>query len=237
MRRRDCLKGMAASPAAWPIAVYAQQSKMPIVGVLWHAGNREEEGGRLEVLEQGLADLGYIRGQSITLVHTFAAEDYDRFTNNAVELAKLPADILVAVTQPALMGALRATKIIPIVFLFVSNPVESNLVASLARPGGNITGLSNKQIAKLAREHRLATMGLAEEMAQDGLTMSYGLNPFTAVRGAATYVDKILKGTKPGDLPVEQPTKVDFVINLKSAKEIGLNVPNTLLVLADRVIE
>lgn len=327
MRRRDSIKVIAASAAAWPIAAYAQQSKIPIVGILWHAGNREEEGGRLEVLEQGLADLGYIRGQNITLVHTFASEEYDRFTNNAVELTKLPADVLVAVTQPALMGALRATTTIPIVFLFVSNPVESKLVTSIARPGGNITGLSNiavdlsgkklqflreatgmsrlalltntsdreiaertitafqassapldislqvaevkksgdlerafdlmgkmgvggvvlqvdsmflnerKQIAKLARERRLATMGLAEEMAQDGLTMSYGLNPFTAVRRAATYVDKILKGTKPGDLPIEQPTKVDFVINLKSAKEIGLNVPATLLVLADRVIE
>jgi putative tryptophan/tyrosine transport system substrate-binding protein len=321
------IKVIAASAAAWPIAAYAQQSKIPIVGILWHAGNREEDGDRLEVLEQGLADLGYIRGQNITLVHTFASEEYDRFTNNAVELTKLPADVLVAVTQPALMGALRATTTIPIVFLFVSNPVESKLVTSIARPGGNITGLSNiavdlsgkklqflreatgmsrlalltntsdreiaertitafqassapldislqvaevkksddlerafdlmgkigvggvvlqvdsmflnerKQIAKLARERRLATMGLAEEMAQDGLTMSYGLNPFTAVRRAATYVDKILKGTKPGDLPIEQPTKVDFVINLKTAKEIGLNVPATLLVLADRVIE
>ena len=326
MRRREFVS-LLGGAAAWPAASYAQQSKIPIVGVLWHAGNREEEGGRLEVLEQGLTDLGYIRGQNITLVHTFASEDYDRFTNNAVELTKLPADVLVAVTQPALMGALRATTTTPIVFLFVSNPVESKLVTSLARPGGNITGLSNiavdlsgkklqflreatgtsrlalltnssdreiaqrtitafqassapldislqvtevkkpgdlerafdlmgqmgvggvvlqvdsmflnerKQIAKLARERRLATMGIAEEMAQDGLTMSYGLNPFTAVRRAATYVDKILKGTKPGDLPIEQPTKVDFVINLKTAKEIGLNVPATLLVLADRVIE
>jgi len=94
-----------------------------------------------------------------------------------------------------------------------------------------------KQIANLARERRLATMGLVEEMAQDGLTMSYGPNPFTAVRRAATYIDKILKGMKPGDLPIEQPTKIDFVINLKTAKEIGLNLPSTLLALADRVIE
>jgi len=127
MRRRDFIKVVAGSAAAWPIAAYAQPSKMPIVGVLWHAGNREEEGGRLEVLEQGLADLGYIQGQSITVVHTFAAEDYDRFTNNAVELTKLPADVLVAVTQPALMGALRATTKIPIVFLFAPTPSRANL--------------------------------------------------------------------------------------------------------------
>jgi putative ABC transport system substrate-binding protein len=93
------------------------------------------------------------------------------------------------------------------------------------------------RIAQLALARRISTMGFAEEMTQDGLMMSYGLNPLTTVRRAAAYIQKMLKGTKPGELPVEQPTKIDFVINLKTAKAIGFNIPSTLLVLADRVID
>jgi putative ABC transport system substrate-binding protein len=328
MRRRDFITLVGGIAVGWPLAAHAQRSdRIPIIGVLWHARDAEQENGRVEVLERGLADLGWVVGKNVKVVHTFAGEDYSRFAGNAAGLAKLPVDIIVAVTRPAALAAKTATTKIPIVFLFVFNPVESQLVESLNRPGGNLTGLSNisvdlsgkkleflneatgvarvalltntsdwevanrtvaafrasadilkitltvfdaptandiegafdaiaqsgvrgvvlqvdsmflverKRIAQLALSRRLAIMSFSEELAEDGVMMSYGPNPFTAVRRAATYVDKILKGTEPADLPVEQPTKVDIVINAGTAKQLGFTMPASLLVFADRVID
>ena len=314
----------------WPNEPMAQQRpKTPIVGVLWHAGNAQAEGGRVEVIQQGLADFGYVDGQNIKLIHTFASEDYKRFIDNASVLSQIPVDVILAVTPPAAMAAQEAIQgnKLPVVFLFVSDPVERKLVQSLSRPGGNITGLSNfstdlvgkrlqmlneatglsrlallvnrsdprqadrtvtefraaadalgislvvvdastpndlefafnkivqqgvagvilqsdamflnerKQIAQLALARRIAAMGVVEECVKDGVMVSYAPNPFAAVRRSAAYIHKILTGTKPSELPVEQPTKLDLVINLKTAEALGFTLPAKLRLLADKLID
>ena len=309
MRRREFIVGVgsAAAAATWPIVARAQQSKkIPVVGVLWHAENAEGEIGRVEALRSGLEDFGRIEGKNIKIIDTFAAEQYEKFDINAAALAAVPVDLLFAHTQPAAMAAHRATDKIPIVFTWVPDPVQSGLVASLNRPGGNITGFSNvavdlsgkklqmmkevtgsfrlgflangndsnvasrsaqalksaavsldielqviqvrgadeidrafdefarqglggvitqpdglffnerKRIARLAIERRMATLGHVEELADDGFLMTFGPSGVLMIRHAAGYVDKILSGTAPGELPVELPTKIDLVINNKS---------------------
>jgi putative ABC transport system substrate-binding protein len=146
MRRRQFIAGLGgvAASAKWPTIARAQQSrKMPVLGVLWHAENAEGELGRLEALRAGLEDLGRIEGKNIKIIDTFAAEQYEQFDTNAASLVAVPVDLLFAHTQPAAMAAHRATNKIPIVFTWVPDPVQAGLVASLNRPGGNITGFSN----------------------------------------------------------------------------------------------
>jgi putative tryptophan/tyrosine transport system substrate-binding protein len=329
MRRRQFIAGLGgvAASAKWPTIARAQQSrKMPVLGVLWHAENAEGELGRLEALRAGLEDLGRIEGKNIKIIDTFAAEQYERFDTNAASLVAVPVDLLFAHTQPAAMAAHRATDKIPIVFTWVPDPVQAGLVASLNRPGGNITGFSNvavdlsgkklqmmkevtassrlgflangndanvasrsaqalksaaaaldidlqviqvqssdeidsafdefarqkrsgvitqpdalffnerKHIAKLAIERRMATLGHVEELADDGFLMSFGPSGVLMIRHAATYVDRILSGTAPGELPVELPTKIDLVINNETAKTLGLSISPALMIAAERVI-
>jgi putative ABC transport system substrate-binding protein len=296
------------------------------VGVLWHAENAKGELGRVEALRSGLEDFGRIEGKNIKIIDTFAAEQYERFSVNAANLAAVPVDLLFAHTQPAAMAAQRTTDKIPIVFTWVPDPVQSGLVASLNRPGGNITGFSNvavdlsgkklqmmkevtassrfgflangndsnvasrsaqalksaavsldielqviqvresneiehafdefarqglggvitqpdglffnerKRIAKLAIERRMATLGHVEELADDGFLMTFGPSGVLMIRHAATYVDKILSGAAPAELPVELPTKIDLVINNNTAKALGLAISPALLIAAERVI-
>jgi len=318
---------LAGGMCAVLLAAHAQQApKMPTIGVLLHARNAAEEAPVLMPFQEELAALGYIEGRTITIRHTFAAEQYERFNSNARELVNAPVDVLVAFALPAALAAQRATSTIPIIFLFVPDPVSSQLVQSLARPGGNITGLSHigvelhgkrleivkeatglarvallihvsdpalarfnteafhtaaralgmqlevvgvrqpddlkdafdamahqglravvtgvhpmlwnerKQIAALAVTRRMAVMGHGSDMARDGLLFSYAAPFPTLSRRAAHYVDKILRGVKPQDLPVEQPTTFELIINLKTAKAIGLTMPPTLLFQADEVI-
>jgi putative ABC transport system substrate-binding protein len=329
MRRREFIAGLGgvAASATWPTIARAQQSrKIPVLGVLWHAENAEGELGRLEALRAGLEDAGRIEGKNIKIIDTFAAEQYERFDINAAGLVAVPVDILFAHTQPAAMAAHRATDKIPIVFTWVPDPVQAGLVASLNRPGGNITGFSNvavdlsgkklqmmkevtassrlgflangndaniasrsaqalksaaaaldidlqviqvqrsgeidsafdefarqkhsgvitqpdalffnerKHIAKLAIERRIATLGHVEELADDGFLMTFGPSGVVMIRHAATYVDKILNGTAPGELPVELPTKIDLVINNETAKTLGLTISPALMIAAERVI-
>jgi putative ABC transport system substrate-binding protein len=300
----------------------------PVVGILWHAGSEREEAIFLDAFRRGLRDLGYAEGRNITLVNTYAGEQYERFASNAADLVAQKVDVLVAVTRPAALAAQRATKIIPIVAVVVPDPVASGLVASLARPGGNITGLSNMgvdlsakrmellkeaisglrrvvllvnpgdselarqfvadsraaaallqievqvidvrapedlepafakilptertgvivnndpmllnergRIADLALARNLPTMVFMGPMASAGGLMSYGPNIPEIFRRSASLVDKILKGAQPADLPVEQPTKFELVVNLKTAKALGITVPPSLLARADEVIE
>jgi putative tryptophan/tyrosine transport system substrate-binding protein len=325
--RRTFLAALGGA-AAWPLAAHAQQVRLWRIGVLWHAASAEEEAVYLGALREGLADLGYIEGRNIVLENRFPAEQWDRFISLAVELASLKPDILVAFSRPAAIAAQRATTIIPIIFNAVPDPVGDKLVESLARPGKNVTGLSNmaldlsakriellkdmvtglsrvalllnagdpqgarryveeseaaagplgitiepvkvqgpgeiprafamidqlnvngivgtadslftverKNIVQSALERRLPTIMHSRETAQAGALMSYAPSYVMMSRRTAVYIDKILKGIKPADLPVEQPTKFELVINLKTAVALGLTVPPTLLARADEVIE
>jgi putative ABC transport system substrate-binding protein len=327
LKRREFI-ALLGGAATFPLAARAQQARLWRIGVLWHAANAEEEAVYLGALREGLADLGYVEGRNIVLENRFPAEQWERFISLAVELVQLKPDILVAMSRPAAIAAQRATTTIPIVFTAVPDPVGDKLVESLARPGGNITGLSNMafdlsakriellkdmvaglsrvallvnagdaqgarrylkesqaaaeplgitiepvevrklgeiprafstidqlnvnglvgtadslftveryNIIKLAIERRLPTMMHSMETAQAGALMSYAPSYVMISRRTATYVDKILKGAKPADLPVEQPTKFELVINLKTAKAIGLKVPPALFARADEVLE
>jgi putative ABC transport system substrate-binding protein len=137
-----------------PLAAAATK-RVPKVGVLWHAGNEQEEAPFLGELRQGLRDQGYAEGRDITLMNTFAAEQYDRFTKNARDLVEQNVDVIVAVTRPAALAAQKATRTIPIVAVVVPDPVGSGLVTSLARPGGNVTGLGNWAVDLAAKRVEL----------------------------------------------------------------------------------
>jgi putative tryptophan/tyrosine transport system substrate-binding protein len=328
MRRREFV-ALFSGAAVWSFSAHAQQrGRVPRIGVLWHAANAEQEAIYLGALEKGLTDLGYVTGRTITLEHRFPNEQPDRFASLAAELVALKVDVLIAVTPLAALAAQRATTTIPIVFILVPDPVERKLVNSLARPGGNITGLTHISIDLSAKRLELlkeafpratrvalllnandqsgtrryisesktaaTTLGLdvqpmelrsVEDIEQvfdkivearleivaavpDGLMfqgrnliaqaamtrhlplivfsretlmagglMSYGPDLPAIFRRAATYVDKLLKGETPSDLPVEQPTKFEFLINLKTAKALGLEISPLLLSRADDVIE
>jgi ABC-type uncharacterized transport system substrate-binding protein len=312
----------------WPLAARAQQTrKIPRIGVLWHAGSAEEEGPNFTELVRGFRDLGYVEGRNIALEHRFPNELPDRFRSMAAELVSSEVDVLIAVGANAAPYAKNATTTIPVIFIAVSDPIGSGLVKSIARPEGNVTGISNsaadligkrleilkEMIAGLSRVALLvnanaqiapiyvratraaaANLGLSDHMfswrspdelqpafdaikraniqavitAPDGLAFThratianlaiaqrmplsvwsrptleagaltaYGADPDAIYRRAAVYVHKILNGSKPSELPVEGPTKFEFLINLKTAKAIGLNVPPVLLTRADEVIE
>jgi putative tryptophan/tyrosine transport system substrate-binding protein len=328
VRRRQFIKLIGGAAAAWPLAARAQQSsnKIPVVGVLWHAGSAEEEDVYLSVLVKAFNDLGYVDGKNIHLDHRFPAENPERFRILARELADAKPDVIIAVSNFAALEAKRATTTIPIVFVNALDPVGQGLVESLARPGGNATGLSLMAIdlsgkrlellkeaipnlsrvallvdptvtfkdrmikshqaaaealgislwpaelsapddiepmfAKMARDradgvirgtgtmlfnerarvgasslkHRLPVITYVAEEVPYGPLMSYGQDLPDFFRRAVTYTDKILKGAKPADLPVEQPTRLKLVLNQKTAKALGLTFPQTLIVSADEVI-
>jgi putative ABC transport system substrate-binding protein len=328
MDRRRFVGILAGSLLAAPLAAEAQQpAKVPRIGWLSIA-SREGVSHLLEAFSQGLRDLGYVEGQTIAIEYRFAEGRPERLPGLAAELVGLRVDIIVTPNPAGTQAAKETTRTIPIVMLAVLDPVGSGLVASLARPGGNITGLiataspgivgkhlemlteavpkvsrvavlrnptnpdaahmsregdgaartlgvqlqvldvrvpneldsafaamtrhragallllgdtmfflHRARIASLAAKSRLPTVSGAREMAEAGLLMTYGRSFSYDFRRAATYVDKILKGAKPGDLPIEQATKFDLVINLKTAKALGLTIPPSLLQRADQVIE
>ena len=306
--------------------VEAQQSgKMFRIGFLV-TPSRSFFTARMEGFQQGLRNLGYIEGKNIVIEYRYAEGKADRLPELAAELVSLRVDLIIT-SGPALWAAKNATKTIPIVFTGVQDPVATGVVDSLAKPGGNVTGLSilapelggkrlellNEVVPKITRvaflwaglgpgaplsvketqaaaqamglqlqslevrdlkdfdsafeaitknraqalltnpgpvinthqarivefaaKNRLPAMYAAPESVDAGGLMSYGPNPTDQYRRAAVYVDKILKGAKPADLPVEQPIKFEFIINLKAAKQIGLTIPPNVLVRADKVIK
>ena len=307
-------------------SIQAQQvKKLPRIGYLTLSGGTSAPE---EAFLQGLRDLGYVEGQNIAIEYRRAAGKTDRLRALAEELVRLNVDIIVARATPSVQAAKDATKTIPIVMAAAADPLGSGFIASLARPGGNITGMSNimpelagkrlellreilpnlsrvaflahggdtahklfvkeaqvaadgfrmklqplviggpegiesafsamtreragalivqplfinnlgqgPKIAELAVKNRLPTASDGALFAEAGGLMYYGPDSLPLFRRAATYVDKILKGTKPTDLPVEQPTKFEFIINLKTAKQIGLTIPPNVLARADRVIK
>jgi putative ABC transport system substrate-binding protein len=325
VRRREFIGSVIGTAVAWPFVARAQESNgVPRVGVLWHAGNAEEEAPYLRGLEQGLKDLGYFDGRTIKLEHRFPDEIPERFEALAAELAALKVDVLVAVTETAALAAQHATTTIPIVFIAVGDPIGLKLVNSLARPGGNITGITdydgelggkrlslfkeafprmtrvallvradNQQtideyqtaasalglsiqpvkvrsreefeqafdriadarleyimmppqrvlgpnrtlLARMALMRRLPLMVGTRAYMEPGALMSYGPDVPGTFRHAAVYVDKILKGKKPADLPVEQPTKLELLVNLKIAETLGITFPPSIMVQAEEMIE
>jgi putative ABC transport system substrate-binding protein len=328
MQRREFIT-LLSGAAVWPIGAQAQQyGKVPRVGVLWHAGSAEEEGAYFIALQQALNRLGYIDGHTVTMEYRFPNEQPERFTSMAAELAASKVDVLAAISTLSALAAQRATKTIPIVFVLVPDPVAIGLVDSFARPGGNITGLTNTSadlsakrlelfkeafpritrvallvnandqgnmkryinetttaagavgidvqpvevrskgdfeqafdkvveaglggvvvtpdgmfyqgrtsLAQSALTRRLPLMAFSREVLQAGSLMSYGADVRAILRRAAVYLDKLLKGEKPRDLPVEQPAKFEFLVNLKTAKALGLEISPLLLTRADEVIE
>jgi putative ABC transport system substrate-binding protein len=327
--RRTFLAGTAAVLLAAPLAAQAQQgAKIARIGYL--SLNLAADPIVQEAFRQGLRDLGYVEGRNLVIEYRDAEGKVERLPALAAELVALKVDVIVVPTStPAAVAAKQATRTLPIVFIGTADPVASGLVTSLARPGGNVTGLSNlapelvakwlellkqalpgvirvaalwqpgilgertekdmltraevaaqalgvrlqiveargpadldrafsdmtraragaltvlpsnmflrehRRLVDLAAKHRLPAVYTVKEYVDAGGLMAYGPNLADVFRRAATYVDKILKGANPGDLPVEQPTKFDFVINLKIAKALGLTIPPSLLGRADEVI-
>jgi putative ABC transport system substrate-binding protein len=324
LRRREFITligGAAAAPLLRPGAARAQQlRKIPRIGLVDYAPTWEP-------LRQGLRDLGYIEGQTIAFEHRFTEGMSERFAAVAAELVRLPADVIVLNSTPQVVAAKRATATIPIVMIGIGDPVRAGLVASIARPGGNVTGntvlspevtpkrvqvlkelvpsisrlallwnpdnasntavLEELQLAGPAlgvtlisvpvnsaagfdtafaammkerpdalfatgdpflqryigivigflAQNRLPGMYLLPEHVAAGGLISYGASLSDLFRRGATYVHKILQGAKPADLPVEQPTTFELVINLKTAKALGLTIPESFLLRADKVIE
>jgi ABC-type uncharacterized transport system substrate-binding protein len=327
VRRRAFLCGWAAVLVA-PLDGGAQQTgKVPRVGFLGPR-SRAEGAPFLDAFLQGLRELGWVEGQNIAIEDRFADGKLERLPELAAELVRLKVDIILAASSPPALAARNATRTIPIVMGTSADPVELGLVASLPRPGGNVTGLAfsvgldvvGKELellketvphvgrvavlsnsgnpgntlalknvktraqslgvqlqileargpnefeaafAAMARERagallvvpdsvfglhrvrlqelvaksRLPTMYGLREHAEAGGLMSYAVDVRDSFRRAATYVDKILRGARPADLPIEQPTKYELVINLKTAKALGLTIPPSVLARADEVIE
>jgi putative ABC transport system substrate-binding protein len=303
-----------------------QPTKIPRIGYVSGTGDPSNPGPNLESFREGMRELGYIDGKNIAIEYRYAQGNNERFASLATELVQLKLDVIVIVALPAIRAAKQATNTIPIVIVTSDDPVANGLVDSLARPGGNITGVTQltrdlsgkrlellkeilprlsrvgilvvgsvstnagwkeyqtaadvlkvqlrslelrspepdlegafqaaakarinalitirnptlirrtKRIADFAMTNRLPSMFESSDYVNAGGLVSYGANSRESFRRAAVYVDKILKGYQPADLPVEQPTKFELVINLKTAKQIGLTIPPTVLARADKVI-
>jgi putative ABC transport system substrate-binding protein len=329
MKRWKFLGFVATVTAAWPLAVSAQQAAGKVSRIGYLASNLGNQ-GPVEAFRQGLRDLGYVEGRNLVIEYRDGQGKLEPLPALAAELVALKVDVIVASSTAAALAAKQVTSVVPIVFGTVPDPVATGLVASLARPGGNVTGLSNlnsdlvgkcleyltqaipgakrvavlsqpgafgqhteeemlkaaevaaralgiqlqfvearnpadidkafaeiisahpdavivlvsgmllgerKRLVDLAASNRLPVLYTFRELADAGGLMSYGTSLADLFRRAASYVDKILKGAKPADLPVEQPVKLELVINLKTAHALGLTVPPTLVARADQVIE
>jgi putative ABC transport system substrate-binding protein len=329
LRSRREFITLIGGAVAWPLTTHAQQSgRMRRIGVLMGVADDPEGQARLMALKQGLQELGWTDGRNIQMETRFAGADAGRVRTDVAELVALEPDVIVANTTPVIRALRQATSSIPIVFAAVNDPVDQGVVSSLARPGGNITGLAlieftmvgkwlellneaapvvaraalmfnpdmapyyyvylrsletvprslavevaaapvrgtaeiegaiaklgrdrgsglivppdpftivhHELIMRLAMHHRLPAVYAYRSYVAQGALMSYGPDPYDLFRRSASYVDRILKGEKPADLPVQQPTKFELAINLKTAKLLGLQFPDKLLALADEVIE
>jgi len=326
MRRREFMTLMGGAAVAWPLAARAQQGgKLPIIGFMG-ASSRSAIDRYVAALVQRLHELGWINGHTVAIEYRWAEGHFERLAEIVSEFVRMKVDIIVTHSTVAVIAAKQATSIIPIVFAVAADPVGTGLVASLARPGGNVTGLSIQQpdtaakrlellrqvvpnlqrfaiivnpdssgavsemlevqtaaktlgletstieiqrtediapafetakrgadavfiaidplltahrvgISILAVGARLPTISSQREFVDAGTLISYGPNFPDLFRRAGDLVDKVLRGAKPADLPVEQPTKSDLVVNLTTAKALGLAIPQSLLATADEVIE
>jgi putative tryptophan/tyrosine transport system substrate-binding protein len=328
IRRREFVVTLGSAAAAWPFAARAQQPAMPVIGYL---GSESPDvfAGRLRGFRQGLSETGYVEGKNVAIEYRWAENQHDRFPALMADLVRREVIVIVAVTgTPPALAAKAATATIPIVFVTAGDPVALGLVASLSRPGGNLTGVAtltvelgpkqlevlrelvptatiiallvnptnptnaetlsrdlqaaartlglqlhvlhasterdfdavfaslprlragalvigsdpffnsrSQQLVALALRHAIPTMYPFREYATAGGLISYGNSFADAHRQVGIYTGKILNGEKPGDLPVQQSTKVELIINLKTANALGLTVPLMLLGRADEVVE
>jgi len=329
MKRRAFIMAVGGAAATWPLAARAQQQAARVYRVGYFAiASRERSLHRMKAFEEGLRSLGYRVGENVVIEYRFADGEMGRLAALATDLVGRGVDVIVAANNVNTVAAMKATTTIPIVMASGADPVGAGLVASLARPGGNVTGFAQDtgseqhvkrlelakdtlpnlsrvgilwnpdfapnparlssmkeaapalgltlvpveargldaleqafatmvreraqvlavlsdgvlfncrgQIGVMAVRDRLPSFAAAREYAEAGLLLTYGVDLRDAFRGSAVFVDKIFKGAKPGELPVEQPTKFELVINLKTAKALGIIVPPTLLARADEVIE
>jgi len=325
VRRRQFIAGLG-SAAAWPVVVRAQRPGMPVIGFLSPQSADDDYKNYIIPFLQGLKETGYVDGQNVAIEYRWAENQFDRLPVLAAELVHRRVALIVAAGTPAALPAKAATTTIPIVFSVGTDPVALGLVASLSRPGSNVTGITNlvgelsakqmqllhelvpnapfgiladpafpatpamiadlqgaarslgrqlivenartdsdletafasfsrqhvgavlvstgtffarrtEQLAALAAHHALPTIYPFREYVLAGGLMSYGASLGYTYRQAGIYTGRILKGEKPADLPVQQATKIDLIINLKTAKALGLTIPETLLATADEVIQ
>ncbi len=329
MQRREFITLLGGTVAAWPFSVRAQQpaGRVYRVGYLMIA-SREQQLHLIKAFEEGLRSLGYRVGDNVVIEYSLANGEMERLPALAADLVRLGVDVIVTGANPNTVAAMKATTTIPIVMTNSADPVSAGLVASLARPGGNVTGLTQDtgveiygkrlellketlpnlsrvgilwnpdfapnqsrvesmreaaralgltlvpvearrldaleqafatmvgeraqafvvladpvlfnyrgQVGEMALRNRLPGVSNVREYAEAGLLLTYGVDFRDLFRRSAVFVDKIFKGAKPADLPVQQPTKFELVVNLKTAKALGVEVPTSLLQRADEVIE
>jgi putative ABC transport system substrate-binding protein len=327
VKRRTFITGLG-STAAWPVVARAQQSGIPVIGYLSPGSSADDEYKiRIVPFLQGLKESGYVEGQNVVIEYRYAENQYDRLPVLAADFIRRRVAVIVAGTSPAAVAAKEATTTIPIVFVTGGDPVALGLVASLSRPGGNLTGIANlagelapkrlqllrqllpdaalfgvladpafpvtqstiadlqaaaralglqlivvnartdndlepafatflqervgavlvsdsaffarrtEQLAELAARHALPAIYVFREYALAGGLMSYGSSIGYFFHQNGIYTGRILRGDKPADLPVQQATKLELIINLKTAKALGLTIPETLLATADEVIQ
>jgi putative ABC transport system substrate-binding protein len=327
MRRRNFITLLGGAAVAWPLAAHAQQPTTPVIGFL-SARSPAEAASVLAAFRQGLGETGYFEGKNVAIEYRWAEGQYNRLPALAAELVSHQVTVITATGgEPSALAAKAATATIPIIFTLGGDPVAAGLVASLNRPGGNLTGMTimalqmgpkrlellrqllpnatamtvlinpafpttsaearelqdaarslglqmnvqnastesqidtafttivqqrasalivatdpfllgqRDQLVRLAARHAIPTMYFLREFVEAGGLMSYGPNIANEYRQAGVYTGRVLKGEKPADLPVIQPTTFDLVINLKTTKALGLTMPQNLLVAADEVIE
>ena len=327
MRRREFITVLGGMVAVWPLIAHGQQAgKIPRIGFMGNS-TAAMEANLIGPFRDGLRDLGYEEGHNLIIEFRWAEGKYDRFPALIAELLAAKVDVIVTAGTPATLAIKKATSTVPLVFIAVGDPVGTGVVASLARPGGNLTGLSSiapdlegkrlgllrevvpklshvafflnpanafhtvsiqqariaaqslgiklqafevdkseqldgafasivkekpdalliladrvflhnrKRMMEFAIQQRLPSVNAYRELVEAGGLISYGPSYEDMHRRAAGYVDKILKGAKPADLPIEQPTKFTLLINLNTAKALGLVIPSTLLAHADEIIE
>ena len=325
MKRREFIASLASAAVALPLAATAQ-SKIPHIGFMGNS-TAALEANLVDAFREGLRELGYEEGRNIVIEYRWADGNYDEFPALVAELIAAKVDAIVTAGTPAALAVKKATTTVPLIMVAVGDPVGTGLVPSLARPGGNLTGLSSiapdlegkrlqllrevvpalshvamfvnslnpfhissikqaraaaqtmgiklqlhdirksedlddafaairkerpdalliladrvflhnrQRIVDFTKEQRLANVNAYKELVEVGGLMSYGPSYEDMHKRAAIYVDKILKGAKPADIPIEQPSKFTFIVNLKAAKELGVTVPSQLLGLADQLID
>jgi len=329
MRRRDFITLLGGAAVAWPIAARAQQPALPVVGFLSPTAP-DSDPDRLRGFRQGLKDAGYVEGENVSIVYRWADNQPDRLAPLAADLVRRHVAVIAAAGVPSSQAAKAATRTIPVVFAVGDDPVRHGLVATFARPGGNVTGINylsaelgakrlgllrelvpgaarvgliagsgggadvsantyvqesqtaagmlglqmqvlradtsdeidaafatfgrerpdilavgggpfyssrRIQLVQLGAYHRLPAMYASRDFAEVGGLMSYGSNTTDAFRQAGAYAGRILKGTKPVELPVMQTSRFELIINHRTARMLGLSLPPTLIATADEVIE